>query len=296
VFCCDSMSRRRVDPSYQGEHDAALAAGVEVALISYEALVDERDAEKAVRTIAGREHPAAAVYRGWMLTPERYGALHGALAGRGVQLINDPAAYRRCHWLPGFYPSIEAHTARSAWISKDELSVDRVLAVLRELPAPAAVIKDYVKSRKHEWEEACFIPDVQDAERAGRVVRRFLELQGDDLQGGVVVREFVSLASAGPHPKSGMPMAVELRAFVLDGKIIVNAPYWDDATYQTPGPPSDWLAERVASIDSRFFTIDVAQKADGTWIIIEVGDAQVSQLPDRGSPETLYQPLAALRA
>jgi len=36
-------------------------------------------------------------------------------------------------------------------------------------------------------------------------------------------------------------------------------------------------AEEVASqIDSNFFTIDIAEKEDGKWMIIETGDGQVS--------------------
>ncbi|MET9532494.1 hypothetical protein ABZY02_18320 [Streptomyces sp. NPDC006649] len=47
------------------------------------------------------------------------------------------------------------------------------LAVLAEplLPGPG-IVKDYVKSRKHEGEQACFIPDLADPAGLSRVVRR----------------------------------------------------------------------------------------------------------------------------
>ncbi len=58
----------------------------------------------------------AAVYRGWMLTPDEYTGLYGALAGRGVWLITNPAAYRHAHWLPEWYPLLTDVTPRSVWL------------------------------------------------------------------------------------------------------------------------------------------------------------------------------------
>ena len=68
------------------------------------------------------------------------------------------------------------------------------------------MLKDFVKSRKHEWAEACFIPSASDRASVERVVRRFLELQDDDLSEGLVFREFVEFEPLGRHPKSGMPL------------------------------------------------------------------------------------------
>ncbi len=52
------------------------------------------------------------------------------------------------------------------------------------------MLRDFVKSAKHEWASACYIPNVQDRESAGAVARRFLEVRGDAFSGGFVVREF----------------------------------------------------------------------------------------------------------
>jgi hypothetical protein len=35
-------------------------------------------------------------------------------------------------------------------------------------------VQDYAKSRKHEWVEACFIPDLTETDAVGRVVERFV--------------------------------------------------------------------------------------------------------------------------
>jgi hypothetical protein len=47
----------------------------------------------------------------------------------------------------------------------------------------------FVKSRKHEWTDACFIPSAADRSAVERVVNRFLELQGEELAGGLVFFE-----------------------------------------------------------------------------------------------------------
>jgi hypothetical protein len=45
------------------------------------------------------------------------------------------------------------------------------------------------------------------------------------------------------------------------------------------------------TIQSRFFTMDVAQQRDGEWLIVELGDGQVAGLPDRADPVGFYAAL-----
>ena len=70
---------------------------------------------------------------------------------------------------------------------------DELTELLRGFGDDSVVLKDFVKSRKHEWAEACFIPRASDSDAAAKVVRRFVELQEDDLEGGFVFRAFVDL-------------------------------------------------------------------------------------------------------
>ncbi len=73
---------------------------------------------------------------------------------------------------------------------------------------------DIVKSRKHEWDEACFIPAADDKSAVEQVVSRFVELQGDDLAGGLAFREFVELDPVGRHPRSGLRLGREYRLLI----------------------------------------------------------------------------------
>jgi hypothetical protein len=290
LYCADPLSRRRPDESYADEVTAATAAGLEHALIRLEALVDEDDAEQAVASVPASTSTRLGVYRGWMLRPPQYARLYEALLQHGIRLINNPDGYVACHLFPASYDRIAGLTPRSVWLPMASGSPWPDWGILGQLLRPfgdqPVVVKDYVKSRKHEWENACYIPDASDQGAVERVVKRFLDLQGPDLEGGLVFRAFVRFVPIGVHSKSGMPLTREYRIFWLDGEPLALAPYWelpDDDGGDDGQRPEPLLFRAVAaSIGSRFFTMDVAQRQDdGAWQIVELGDAQVAGLPER---------------
>jgi hypothetical protein len=293
VFCAEPFAPRRPDPDYAAEVEAAESAGLQGALISHEVLVEEGRPEAAVRLVTPVDPPRLGIYRGWMMSPPTYATLHTELLARGIHLINDPAAYLHCHYLPEWYDELRDVTPRSVWLDQESgLSMERILPAAASLGPTPFIVKDYVKSRKHEWDEACFIPSALDQAAIERVVGRFMELQGVDLAGGLVLREFVELASIGRHPRSGMPLSLEFRLFILDGTVLATAPYWEVGDYQETAPPLEWCEEIAHRVPSRFFTMDVARRIDGTWIVVELGDGQVAGLPERMDPEQFYRAIA----
>ena len=294
IFCGDPFHHRQPDEIYAGEAAASERLGIAWSPLNFEALVYEQDAAQAVRRVPAAEAETPAVYRGWMLTPVQYGALYEALASRRISLINTLAEYERCHYLPRWYKLLEGETPRSVWTEAGEdLSLPHLLERLRVFGAGPVIVKDWVKSRKHEWHDACFIPSAADTDAAGRVVGQFLARQGDDLNVGLVFREFVSLEPLTTHSKSGMPLAREFRLFFLDGEVLLASRYWDEGEYPQEELPLEHFRALARKIPSRFFTMDVAQKTDGGWIVVELGDAQVAELPTQADPEEFYAALAA---
>ena len=279
VCCCDPDEPTQPEPAFQREVEAARACS-DVSLIDHDALV-QGEVRAAVARVAPREQREAAVYRGWMVTPDRYAELYAALAERGLDLVNDPAAYRHCHYLPDSYAAIEGVTPLSVWIPAEEgFETATILERLRVFGDRPVILKDYVKSVKHAWSDACYVPSAADAEQVARVVGNFLDWQGSDLNGGLVFRAFVDLVSVGTHPQSGMPLTEEYRVIVLGGRVLTSFPYWEAESYlgATP-PPEEWLLEVAGRVRSRFFTMDVARLQDGGWIVVELGDAQVAGIP-----------------
>jgi hypothetical protein len=166
------------------------------------------------------------------------------------------------------------------------------MALLHPFGDAPVIVKDYVKSQKHYWKEACFIPSARDAAAVERVVSRFIELQDGTLTGGLVFREFVELEALTSHSKSGMPLTKEFRRFFLDGTPLFTAQYWEEGEYGDALPPEQLFASVAKRVKSRFFTMDVAQRTNGEWIIMELGDAQVAGIPERVSPTDFYRTLA----
>jgi hypothetical protein len=293
VFCRDPLEPTRPDRAFAAEVVTVERLGLPHLLVDHDALVRGDDPDRVVRRVPKppEPEPVLAAYRGWMVTPHQYRVLYEALATRGVILINDPDQYRHCHHLPENYPVIERHTPRSVWLSGD-LSIDRILEALTPFGDAPLIVKDFVKSRKHEWREACFIPSASDRQVVTRVVTRFLELQEDDFNEGLVFREFVEFEPVGVHPQSGMPLTEEYRVFWLDGTPIFWAPYWAEGNYGVLQPPIEQFSGVAATVRSRFFTMDLAKRRDGQWMIVELGDAQVSGLPRESDAGRFYEGLA----
>ena len=296
IFCGDPLQPRQPDSMYANEYAAAQAAGFTTGLLDFEALVDAGDAPLALRRLPapGSIDRDTALYRGWMLKVADYERLYVALAERDIDLITTPAAYRLCHYLPAAYTLIAARTPATVWLADPlPLDFDRIMALLTPFGAAPVIVKDYVKSRKHEWAEACYIPSAADRPAVERVVRRFVALQGSDLTGGLVFRAFVSLEPLATHSKSGMPLTREYRLFWCDGQLLSATAYWEEGDYGEEVPPAEQFAAIARTITSRLFTMDIARRTDGEWIIVELGDGQVAGLPDRLDVTSFYTKLAA---
>lgn len=293
LFCADPLQPRLVDDAYREEFDAAAPLALDLSLINFEALVFEGDAAAAVRRVPAAESPVLGVYRGWMLTIEQYRQLFEALQERHITLINTPEQYAYCHHLPLSYSRIAPHTPKTIWIAKDEFMIADLPNLLEPFGSRPIIVKDYVKSRKHEWAEACFIPSAADTEAAAQVVETFIKRQGADLSGGLVFREFVEFEPLSVHSKSGMPLSREFRLFFLDREVLSVSRYWDEGDYAGEKPPLDKFTAIARTIPSRFFTLDAARTRAGDWMIVELGDAQVAELPPETKPSDIFAALAA---
>ncbi|MGY0055825.1 ATP-grasp domain-containing protein [Streptomyces sp. LZ34] len=284
LFPCDPLAPRRVDPEFAEEARAARALGVTVALVDHEALMSQGAADAVARV---PRDAGPAWYRGWMVSGNRYAELSAALADRGCALLTSPERYRAAHELPGWYDTFAALTPRSAWLPSppDRAPGEAELADLAaRLGGGPAVVKDWVKSRKHEWTEACYVPDLADAPRLAAVVARFVELQGEFLTGGVVLRAYEPYAPVG-----------EARVWWVDGEPALVGPHPDSPELR-PSPDLAAVAPAVRELGCRFVTTDLALREDGRWRVVEVGDGQVSGLPRDADTDALFETLAAAGA
>lgn len=291
VFCTDDLDPRSVDPDFLAEYNAARAAGADTVLVDHHELTRGRGLSRPVRMFSP---PVVAVYRGWMLRPAHYADLYRQLEQVGIRLVNTPEEYAHTHHFPNCYPLIAGNSPLSISLPvKGTVDMDRVTDLLAVFGNGPVVLKDYVKSEKHHWLEACFIPNAADKASVARVTHRFLELRGDHLNEGLVYRAFVPLARTGHHSLSGMPLSVEYRLFFVQGRLLTVSPYWEEGEHPAGEPPLAEFERVATTIRSRFFTMDIAQLENGQWTIMELGDGQVSSLPAALDPTVFYGRLVA---
>ena len=269
IFCNHPLHQRQVDEDYKEEY---LAASQEhaCALFSYE------DLEMGKLSLYGSEITGMTIYRGWMMRPELYRTFYDKLMAKGITLINSPAEYEKYHMLPGWYEDFKDETAKTVWEKQGTL--DSTMALTKGLTG-SYIVKDFVKSRKHEWQDACFIEDIENTANAERVIGNFIERQGSALVGGVVLRKFEKLKSIGFHEKSGMPISEEYRVFIYDGQVLIMDDYWQtDKAIHISDEERLWIEANAKKVKSHFVTMDIARREDGRLIIMELGDGQVSGL------------------
>jgi ATP-grasp domain, R2K clade family 3 len=274
----DALTPRRPDEHFAGEADAARAAGLDVVLVDHDALTVGGDVRPAVARIPQSPAGAVAIYRGWMMTSGQYAMFADALTARNTMLRTSPAQYRLAQELPGWYPALADVTPRSMWTAGDDR--DGFERARRDLGGGPAVLRDYVKSMKHYWHEAAFIPDLGDAAAAWAVASRFRQQRDDDFAVGFVLRRFEPFVSA------------EVRTWWVDGACQLVGPHPD--TPHDP-PPTDLdpstIAPLIAGLRLPFVTVDLARRTDGVWRVVELGDGQVSDRPSTITPDDLIAAL-----
>jgi hypothetical protein len=145
------------------------------------------------------------------------------------------------------------------------------------------VVKGKTNSRKHQWKNRMFAKTAQDIPR---VVSSLYE---DDLiaSQGVVVRQYVPLVRLG-EGINDMPVSHEWRFFILDQQILAAGYYWasepdtdPSKNYETyPWDAGTLVQEVIRRVGNkiRFYVVDVAEKEDGGWLVMELNDGQQSGL------------------
>ena len=96
---------------------------------------------------------------------------------------------------------------------ENESSIDALIDKSKIFGSKAVILKDYVKSEKHNWETACYVKNASDTYSLKQSISKLIELRDKYLNEGIVIREFVELNNLTIHSKSGMPLTEEYRLF-----------------------------------------------------------------------------------
>ncbi|EHQ30052.1 ATP-grasp domain-containing protein [Mucilaginibacter paludis] len=292
LFCESPLNRNKVDPDFESEFLSATENGFCTLLFNFDELVDNKDAELATKRIKPNGTLTDVVYRGWMLTPDQYSTLYHNLLAKNYRLINNKIEYQNCHYLPDSLKFISAHTPKTIFESaSSESFINTLIAEAKAFGSQPIIIKDYVKSEKHHWQTACFVSQASNTAKLKETIDNLIRLRGDYLNEGIVIREFLELSDLTIHSKSGMPLKEEYRLFFCHKKLIGIYNYWEEGEYLASKPDTEGFEVLAQGITSNFFSMDIARQKNGNLIIIELGDGQVSGIPDHTDQNEFYKNL-----
>lgn len=274
LFPSSYFSINKVDEDLQAEYDAVVATSLyEVVLFGYEKWFQEGE------LVLNRHFEAmtSAVYRGWMMKPEQYAQFFEALQENNIRLITETKEYEQFHVFPNVYPSVAEDTAKMLVYPKGT-QVD-----LTEIKKHFSrfMVKDYVKSVKGTEFPKFFEANVTQQEFE-QWLEVFYKYRGNLFTGGICIKEFLDLKLYGERTN-------EYRVYYINHNIATVSRNSLQENY-TAEPPRE-LLEKYTELDSPFYTIDVAELADGSWRIIEAGDGQVSGLSEGQDYEAFFRSL-----
>lgn len=273
LYPSDYFDINEVDSLYQEEYDNCRKFKEFIPLLyNHDILVSEHKLFLNQNGLKG-----FGIIRGWMLKPEEYDLIYKQLKERGIRLVNEPDQYNKCHLFPSIYEEIKDYTSRTFWFkSIEEIEWDKINGEFLRF-----MIKDYVKSLKDTEFPAFFRTPVWKTEMKP-YLERFIEMRGRLYTGGIVLKEYADL-------KKYEGRTNEFRAFYLKGELVTVSRNSGQPECAQPVPKS--LVERFTKIESNFYTIDFAETADGSWVVLETGDGQVSGLSSAQSRFQFYDSL-----
>jgi hypothetical protein len=286
IFPQHPFEKGKVDPDYQVEYSATVLYGFNTIMFDFDAFITEGK-------IALKKGSGKAIYRGWMMKDWQYERFYNQMRLAGYQPITNVDQYAQYHYYPNIHDNIPSqYRTKATWCAspyyrqKDTQEVAEWLALFEGKPV---IIKDYVKSEKGT---DLFMLDTTNPEAFKERMLAFTELRGKLFNKGIVLKEVIDLKRYDGYTN-------EWRMFIVNNRII-SFTYNVDApdTIEVERPTTDIIKEfwvknqHHANFNhSNFFTMDIAQKSDGSWFVLEFGDGQVSGLTPTQNVNTFYNNL-----
>ncbi len=219
-----------------------------------------------VRHPARLEREVVAIAR--MGATAAYEARYEALRARGIRLVHTPAMYRRTSLLPEWYPRLEGLTPRSCWFDAPP-EADEVGARL----GWPVFVKGARQTSRHR--KSLCVAESPDAFAA--IMRQW---RHDEILAWqpVVCRAWVALRRVAEPSRELLPVSYEFRSFWYRGELVGVGPWWPSPPYALDARECEAAlavgAEAARRVGAPFLVVDLAQTADGAWIVIECNDGQ----------------------
>ena len=239
IFPYNPISAKEADEPFSEEYECLKSLGVECSLFDYDSIQFGEFRPKP-GIVEGEE----ILYRGWMMNPNLYEKFIGLVENKGGKVLTSLGEFVSSHHLPNWYESCKNFTAESYFYKEGEAIEEHA----SKLGWNSFFVKDYVKSNYGNRGSIAKSPS-----EVLEIVTLIKEHRGE-IEGGICLRKVEEYL-----PKS------EVRYFVFNGK---------------PYSPSGKVPKIVAEISrihkAPFYSVDLIQRVDGGFRLVELGDGQVS--------------------
>lgn len=264
LFPCDYFNTKEVDEAYVNEYNIAKSLGFECVLFNYDEFLETKKIN-----IPMANESCFILYRGWMLKIDDYIFFDEILLSKGYLLINSPEMYELCHHFNMAYYYLEdvINTPKTLICSE---RIESALSQIKENFVNYFIMKDNVKSVKGSDFPDKISVDIN-VDELKQLIKQFIEYRDKLFTGQIILKQHVNL-------KKYNDTTNEWRVFYFFNNIISISKNSNQSDSVSCVPNE--FVEKVLSLrlKSNFYTVDFAEVEDGSWIVIETGDGQVSGL------------------
>ena len=262
LFPSAILNKDIVDGSLKSEYEAAVATGFDVAIFDNGEWFDND------RLILQNKYSEMrkVIYCGFMMPDDKYKIFYEELKKNNIELINDYNEYRFMHIFPKAYEFIKDDTAKILTFPLHEkIDVNEIKKHFKKF-----MVKDFVKSVKGTDFPKYFDENI-DQEEFDKWMEKFYCYRGKLLTGGICIKEYLEL-------KRYDGKVNEFRVFYANGEVVSVSRNSGQPNYSNTVPSVK--IDKYRHLNSNYYTVDYAELIDGRFVVIEVGDGQVSGLSD----------------
>jgi len=203
----------------------------------------------------------------------------------GAHIINTFSQHSYVADLQNWYADLKDITPET-WFQPDKTPKD----------AGPFVLKGKTNSMKFLWKTHMFAKDWDD------MVKVYCRLQDDTYIGqqDIYIRKYIPLHTYFVGIND-LAITKEFRFFICNKTVISGGFYWSNSIEDVEEMgfkpdinevPKEFLQQVIELVGDniKFYVVDVAQTAEGEWIVIELNDGQMSGLSEN-NPDELYKNL-----
>lgn len=261
IYPEDYFSPGRPDEEFIVEYNIAKELGFEVTVFNQETLLPKNILPEFNY-----------LYRGWMLTPDEYKKLNSYIQNRFGMMLVSPTDYMSTHLYTGAFKRLNSLMPYTSRYLSDTPVEAIVEAVKRDSNYTTGrfFVKDSVKSVKNKPEASI----AENISTLGKTIHNFIKEQDTYISDDILIKDFIELDKDVP----------EVRLWVTNRFTktqIVSSVHPDFSSFILPKIDGFLLKEielgfKESATKNSFITIDIAKTVEGKWVVIEIGNGQVS--------------------